>query len=84
MSSTIGAYHPAGAAQDHGLPPPALSLAVEKTLRATEPLPTRKVDRSVPVDLVRGSHQNKHVAKPPEKRRVAVDIDAMRPSHLSF
>jgi FtsP/CotA-like multicopper oxidase with cupredoxin domain len=30
----------------------ALSLAVEKTLRATSPLPARKVDRSVPVDLV--------------------------------
>lgn len=31
---------------------PALSLAVEKTLRAAVPLPARKVDRSVPVDLV--------------------------------
>jgi FtsP/CotA-like multicopper oxidase with cupredoxin domain len=31
---------------------PALSLAVEKTLRAISPLPARKVDRSVPVDLV--------------------------------
>lgn len=31
---------------------PALSLAVEKTLRASTPLPTRPVDRSVPVDLV--------------------------------
>lgn len=31
---------------------PALSLAVEKTLRAAAPLPPRKVDRSVPVDLV--------------------------------
>ena len=31
---------------------PALSLAVEKTLRAASPLPVRKIDRSVPVDLV--------------------------------
>lgn len=31
---------------------PALSSAVEKTLRAAAPLPARKVDRSVPVDLV--------------------------------
>lgn len=30
----------------------ALSLAVEKTLRAASPLPARKIDRSVPVDLV--------------------------------
>jgi len=31
---------------------PALSLAVEKSLRAAVPLPNRKVDRSVPVDLI--------------------------------
>jgi len=31
---------------------PALTLALEKILRAAEPLAVRKVDRSVPVDLV--------------------------------
>lgn len=31
---------------------PALTLALEKMLRATQPLPVRRIDRSVPVDLV--------------------------------
>lgn len=32
--------------------PPALTLADEKALRAAVPLPVRRVDRSVPVDLI--------------------------------